>query len=91
MTTTPAPSPESVLFSGLLQSLANDIFASGSGLLTAFFTNVQKNPTTQNVIAQGAILAASAPMQLPNLEQAALSQVATTGLALVALIKPPTV
>lgn len=89
-TGTPAPSSASDLFHILLTNLGDDLFKDGAGLLTQFFTNIKANPTTQNVIAQGAILAASAPMQLPNLEQAAIGQVADTGLALMALSKPST-
>lgn len=77
------------LFHQLLTELGGDLFTSGSGLLVQLFTNIQKNPTTQNVIAQGVILAASAPMQLPNLEQAAIGQTATVGLQLLALAKAP--
>lgn len=85
----PGTPTASDLFHSLLTSLGDDLFSSGSGLLEQLFTNIQKNPTTQNVIAQGVILAASAPMQLPNLEQAAIGQAATTGLELLKLAKPP--
>lgn len=84
------PTTTSSLFSNLLTQLGDDLFVNGQGLLTAFFTNIQANPSTQSVIAQAAILAATAPLQLPNLEKDAISQVAATGLQLVQQLTPPT-
>lgn len=90
MSSTGTPSPVQVLFSQLGKALLTDVEGNAAGLLHAFFTNVKANPTTQNVVAQGAILAASAPLQLPNLEQESIGQLADTGLALLALVKPST-
>ena len=84
------PTSASTLFHTLLTNLGDDLFKDGAGLLNTFFTNVKANPTTQNVLAQGAILAASAPMQLPNLEQASIGQLADTGLELMSLVKVST-
>lgn len=74
------------LFHSLFSQLGGDIAANGKGLLTNFFNSVIKNPTAQNVVAQGAILAASAPMQLPNLEQESIGQIAQVGLQLTNLL-----
>jgi hypothetical protein len=79
------------IFQHVGAQLLSDVEGNASSLLTAFFTNIKANPTTQNVVAQGVVLAASAPLQLPNLEQAALSQIADAGLALLALLPKPTV
>lgn len=86
-----APTPIQTLFSQFGTQLVGDAFGNVHNLLSAFFTNVKANPTPQNVAAQGAILTASALLQLPNLEQQAISQAADTGTALLAAIKPPTV
>lgn len=87
---TPA-SPISSLFTTLGNELIKDATGNAAGLLTAFLTNVKATPTPQNVAAQGAILAASAMLQLPNLEAEGIGQLADTGLAALALIKAPTV
>lgn len=90
MTTQPAAaSALQNIFQKVGEQLLNDAGGNAKSLLTAFFTNVKANPTTQNVIAQGAILAATAPLQLPNLEQEALGQVADAGLALLDLLPTP--
>jgi hypothetical protein len=74
------------------KTLGNQLLTDVEGVLTsqvvAFFTNVKANPTTQNVLAQGVVLQASLLMQGPTLESAAISQIASDGLALVAQIKP---
>ena len=82
--------PLSALFTTLGNNLSADVTGNATGLLTAFLTNVKATPTPQNVAAQGAILAASAMLQLPNLEQEGITQLADTGLAALALVKPPT-
>ena len=87
---TPA-NPISSLFTTLGNELIKDVTGNAAGLLTAFLTNVKATPTPQNVAAQGAILAASAMLQLPNLEAEAIGQLADTGLAALAQAKTPTV
>lgn len=77
------------LFHQLGTLLVADIFSVNNTLLENFFNNLKANPTVQNAVAQGALLAASAPLQLPNLEQTAIGQVADIGLQLTALIKAP--
>ena len=84
-------SPTSALFSAFGNLLLSDVTGNATGLLTAFLKNVQATPTPQNVAAQGAILAASAMLQLPNLEAEGIQQLATTGLAALATVKTPTV
>lgn len=91
MTTASTPSPFQALFASFGNELIGDAFGNAHGLLSAFFTNVKANPQPSNVVAQGAILTASAMLQLPNLEQQAISQAADTGLALLDIIKPPAV
>jgi len=91
MSSTGTTSPLQTLFAQLGNELISDAFSNASGLLNAFFTNVKGNPDPQNVVAQGAILAASAMLQLPNLEKEAIGQVADTGLALLAQIKRPVI
>ena len=86
-----SPSPISALFTTLGNELLTDVTGNAAGLLTAFLKNIQIPPTPQNVAAQGAILAASAMLQLPNLEAQGIGQLATLGLAALATIKPPTV
>lgn len=83
--TTTTPNPAQAIFGTLGQHLLADIEGPAFGLLSSFLTNVAKNPTTQNVLAQGAILAASAPLQLPNLEQSSISDFAAAGQQLLAL------
>ena len=86
---TTSTSPISALFTSLGNQLLTDVEGNALGLLSAFFTNVKANPTPQNVVAQGAILSASALLQLPNLEQEGISQLADTGLATLSLVKTP--
>lgn len=76
------------LFNTLGKELLADVEGNASGLLEAFFTNVKATPSVQNVLAQGAILQASALLQIPNLEASAISQFADTGLAALAALKP---
>lgn len=82
-------SAAATLFQDLLHSIGADALTGGVGLLNAFFTNIKANPSTQSVIAQAAILVASAPLQLPNLENVVIGQIADTGLALTKLISTP--
>ena len=84
-----SPNPIGDLFSSLAAQLLTDVEGNAAGLLSAFFKNIQATPTTQNVMAQGAILAGSALLQLPNLEGEAISQLATTGLQALTLIPKP--
>lgn len=79
--------PTKALFDALGAHLLADVESPAFTLLGNFLANVKANPTTQNVLAQGAILAASAPLQLPNLEQSSISDLATTGEELLALAK----
>ena len=85
MTTT---NPLSTLFTVLGNQLLTDVEGNAASLLTAFFQNIKATPSVQNVLAQGAILQASALLQLPNLENEAISQLADTGLSALAAIKP---
>lgn len=87
----PTSSPSAAsLFQALGTQLLTDTEGNAKDLLNAFFNNVKATPTPQNVIAQGAILAASAPLQLPNLEAEAIGQIATVGQQLLALLPTPT-
>ena len=81
------------LFNTLGKQILTDVEGNASGLLVAFFTNIKATPSIQNVLAQGAILQASALLQLPNLETQAIAQFADTGLAALASLKsaPPAV
>lgn len=91
-TATPAPAATSQaasLFKQLGTLLIADVFNSSNTLLEDFFTSLKATPSIQNAMAQGAILAMKAPLQLPNLEAQALAQVADIGLQLTALAKPP--
>lgn len=93
MTTTPAQQAGTLLH-GLLAQFEGDVLGSAQGLLATFFANLSKTPTSQNVIAQGIALAATAPLQLPALESTAIAQFAAVGQQLTALIPsvltPPT-
>lgn len=89
MTTT--STPLQTIFSTLGNNLIEDAVANSENLLKTFFTNLASNPTSANVVAQGLLLAAQAPLTLPNLETIAIQQVAQAGLQLTALIKAPTV
>lgn len=91
MSSSSTPSPVAALFKNLGDQLLTDVEGNVSALLSAFFNNVKATPTPQNVVAQGAILAGSALLQLPNLEAAGISQLADTGLAALALVKVPAV
>lgn len=77
------------IFAALQAAILADVLSNGSNLLTGFFNGIKATPTSQSVVAQGIILAANAPMQLPALEGEALTQVANAGLALVALLNAP--
>jgi len=68
------------LFSTIGQQLLGDATGIAKGLLITFFTNVQKNPTIQNVLAQGAILQASLLLSGPTLEAQSIAQIAADGL-----------
>lgn len=77
------------IFKTLGQQLLSDVEGTSKGLLVGFFTNIKANPTPQNVIAQGALLQAAALLSGPNLEQAAISQLADDGLSLTNSIPAP--
>lgn len=77
------PTPSAIV-QQLLGALKTDVLLDGEGLLNTFFTNVEENPTPQNVAAQGAILFASALLQGPSLEKDSIVQIAKAGQALLA-------
>lgn len=81
-------SPTSAILKALGDQLLANVEGGAAALLHGFLTNVKANPTPQNVVAQGAILSASALLQLPNLEQAAITELADAGLAALDTLKP---
>jgi hypothetical protein len=85
MATSTAPTAGTIL-QGLGSNLASDAAGGLAGLLNGFFVAIQKNPAPANVVAQGALLMAAAPLSLPNLEAEAITQFGAAGQALVALI-----
>lgn len=87
MTPTPTPAQQAgTILHNLLGSFEADLLSSAQGLFTTYFTNLQKSPTSANVVAQGIALAATAPLQLPQMEATAIGQFASAGLQLTALI-----
>lgn len=84
-------SPVQSIFTALGNELILDAVTNADSLLKSFFTNVAANPTTANVVAQSLLVAAQAPLTLPNLETVAIQQAAQAGLALTALIKSPSI
>lgn len=84
---TTASNPTQPIFDALGTALLSNIEGPAFTLLGNFLSAVKANPTPQNVLAQGAILAASAPLQLPNLEQSAITDLANAGEQLLALAK----
>ena len=88
--TTPTPQQSAgQILHGLLAQLEGDAVQSASGLLQTFFTNLQKTPTSTNLVAQALALVASAPLQLPALQSTAISQFATAGLQLLQTLQTP--
>ena len=81
--TTDIQSTLQALFTTIGQQLLGDATGVSKGLLLSFFQNVQKNPTIQNVMAQGAILQASFLLSGPTLEAQAIAQIAADGIAMV--------
>lgn len=90
MSSTGNTSPTSTILKALGDQLLGNIEGNAAALVRAFLTNVKANPTTQNVMAQGAILQVSALLQLPNLEQSAITELADAGLAALDTLKPAT-
>lgn len=88
--TTPTATAQSI-FTTLGNQLLQDATTTGQSLLEGYFTAINNNPTSANVVAQSLLIAAQAPLALPNLETTAIQQVAQAGLALVALLKAPAV
>lgn len=78
------PSTASQDLQTLLSALKADVVSAAGGLLDGFFNNIIATPTPQNVVAQGGILFASALLAGPALEAPLITQIATTGKALVA-------
>lgn len=91
MTTVPAgktPTQQAgEILHGLLSQFAGDLINSGTGILTTSLTSLQKTPTLQNVIAQGAAIALTGPLVLPTLEGEGIGQFATAGLQLITLLQ----
>lgn len=83
-------SPLQNIFKTIGADLVADVKGAGFALLTTFFSNVKANPSPQNVAAQGAILAASAILQLPNLEQEGITQLADIGQSSLSTLSPTT-
>lgn len=84
-------SPAQTIVTTLANQLITDAAGDGTSLLETFFTNINTNPTQANVVAQSLLLAVQAPLTLPNLETAAIQQVSLAGLALIKLLKIPTI
>lgn len=85
MATSPSASAGTIL-QGLMAQFAGDVLVSAKGLLTNFGSAITANPSQENVIAQALALAATAPLQLPNLESQAIAQFGTAVQQLAALI-----
>lgn len=84
----PNPTPgqqASVIIHGLLGEFFLDIVNSGTGILETSAQSLSATPTAQNLLAQGAAIALAAPLALPTLESASLSQFATAFSSLIAL------
>jgi hypothetical protein len=92
VTATGAVSASSTALQAVLAQLGNELLSDVEGvgftLLTGFFTAIKSNPSPQNVAAQATILVASALVQLPNLEQSGIAQLADAGLAAINALKP---
>lgn len=84
-TPTPAQQAGQILH-GLISQWGGDVLQDAEGLLGTFFANLKMTPTPTNLIAQGLALAATAPLQLPELESQAIGQFAQAGLLLTSLI-----
>ena len=75
-----------VILQALLGQFAGDVLVSAKGLLVNFGNSIVVNPSQSNVIAQAMALAATAPLQLPNLEAEAIKQFGMAVTQLTALI-----
>jgi hypothetical protein len=76
------------ILQGLIGQFNGDALASMQGLLTAFGQALVINPSQENLIAQALALAATAPLQIPNLEQESIGQFGAAVVKLAALITP---
>lgn len=73
---------------GLIGQLLAEATGEGRALLGNALANVVANPSTQNVIAQGAAIALVAPTLLPGIEAEAIKRSAQAGQELLALLEP---
>lgn len=72
----------------LFKSLALTELAIAAVPLRAALTNIQANPSIQNAVAQGAVLAVALPAALPNAEKTAISAVAGEALTFLNIVFP---
>jgi hypothetical protein len=86
-TTTPTAAQQAgAILHGLLSQFGMDLLASGTGILQTSLTSLKATPTIENAAAQGAAITLAAPLVIPTLEGEAISQFATAGLQLLALV-----
>lgn len=69
-----------------LGQLAGDALMAAKGMIVNFGSNIQATPSAQNVVAQALAVAATAPLQLPNLEAEAIKQLGAAVVSLAGLI-----
>lgn len=84
-TLTPAQQAGAILQTFLGQ-LGGDALVAAKGMIVNFGNNIQATPSAQNVVAQAMAIAATAPLQLPNLESEAIKQLGAAVVQLAGLI-----
>lgn len=82
-----AATAQSIL-QGLIAQLETDGLTAALVPLNTLLVNIQKNPDIANVMAQWGLFIVAIPAALPNLEAAAIPQIAAATQALLALIQP---
>lgn len=86
-TATPTPAQQAgAILQNFLGQLGGDALVAAKAMLTNFGNNIQATPSPQNVVAQAMAVAATAPLQLPNLEAEAIKQLGAAVVQLVGLI-----
>ncbi|MGO9998992.1 MAG: hypothetical protein ACLPKW_14810 [Acetobacteraceae bacterium] len=87
MASTPTPLQQAgTILKTLLGALAEDGLQAMQSSLVSYGNALQANPSAANVVTQSLALAATAPLQVPNLEAEAIKQMGVAIVALAGLI-----
>lgn len=86
-TSVPTPAQQAgAILQTFFSQLGGDALVAAKGMIENFGNSIQATPSAQNVVAQAMAIAATAPLQLPNLEAEAIKQLGAAVVQLASLI-----